>query len=41
MKVKKKPTSNNNILEGENFKKFQKSAKRLGAKSLDYSKRKL
>ena len=28
-----------NVLEGEAFRKLQKKAKRLGAKSLDYSKR--
>ena len=29
-----------NVLEGEDFKKLQKCAKKLGAKSLDYSKTK-
>ena len=29
-----------NIVEGEAFRKLQKKSKRLGAKSLDYSKRK-
>ena len=28
------------LVEGEEFKKLQKQAKKLGAKSLDYSKRK-
>lgn len=28
-----------NLLEGDDFKKIQKKAKKLGAKSLNYSKR--
>ena len=36
-----KSTTNKNRLEGDDFKKIQKKAKKLGAKSLNYSKRNL
>ena len=35
-----KETQSKNLVQGEAFKKLQKKAKRLGARSLDYSKRK-
>ena len=38
--VKEEKGENNNPVQGEAFRKLQKKAKRLGAKSLDYSKRK-
>ena len=36
-----KSTTNKNRLEGDDFKKIQKKAKKLGAKSLNHSKRNL
>ena len=38
--VKEEKAQTKNVVEGEAFRKLQKKAKRLGAKSLDYSKRK-
>ena len=35
-----KDSPQNNLLKGDDFKKLQKKAKKLGASSLDYSKRK-
>ena len=44
VKIKKKVTSKDTpkktIVEGDDFKKLQRKAKKLGAKYLDYSKRK-
>ena len=39
-KDKKDKGENNNLVQGEAFRKLQKKAKRLGAKSLHYSNRK-
>ena len=39
-KVISKDPSQNYLVQGDNFKKLQKKAKKLGASSLDYSKRK-
>ena len=39
-KVISKDTSQNYLVQGDDFKKLQKKAKKLGASSLDYSKRK-
>ena len=36
---KEEKTQTKNIVQGEAFRKLKKKAKRLGAKSLDYSKR--
>ena len=39
-RVISKDTSQNYLVQGDNFKRLQKKAKKLGASSLDYSKRK-